>query len=146
MSVIWKNNSYLSSIHVFCLWYILAVIANWKHCLFRCITTKGSILGTFNFTIEDDHQGSNDDKILQSAANMCKVHENDSKGRFMNSLYSYLVNLRKSVNVLRIGDAQVIVREVVLLTTDRNLRVKALSQNVPVRELPDFIKWSGLLS
>lgn len=49
------------------------------------------------------------------------------------------------IYVLRIGDAQVIVREVVLLTTDRNLRVKALSQNVPVRELPDFIKWSGLL-
>lgn len=41
-------------------------------------------------------------------------------------------------------DQQLIVREVVLLTTDRNLRVKALAQNVPVRELPDFIKWSGL--
>lgn len=35
-------------------------------------------------------------------------------------------------------------REVVLLTTDRNLRVKALSRDVPVRELPDFIRWAGL--
>lgn len=43
------------------------------------------------------------------------------------------------------GNVQLLVREVVLLTTDRNLRVKALAQNVPVRELPDFIRWSGLL-
>lgn len=43
------------------------------------------------------------------------------------------------------GATQLLVREVVLLTTDRNLRVKALAQNVPVRELPDFIRWSGLL-
>lgn len=35
-------------------------------------------------------------------------------------------------------------REVVLLTTDRNLRVKALSRDVPVRELPDFMRWAGL--
>lgn len=40
-------------------------------------------MGSFNYTIEDDHQGSNDDKILQSAANLCKGHENDSKGKFM---------------------------------------------------------------
>lgn len=44
------------------------------------------------------------------------------------------------------NDPNSIKRDVVLLTTDRNLRVKALSQNVPVRELPDFIKWSGLAS
>lgn len=35
-------------------------------------------------------------------------------------------------------------REVVLLTTDRNLRVKALTNDIPVRELRDFIRWSGL--
>jgi protein SMG6 len=37
-----------------------------------------------------------------------------------------------------------LVRDVVLLTEDRNLRVKALSNDLPVRELPDFIKWAGL--
>lgn len=35
-------------------------------------------------------------------------------------------------------------REVVLLTEDRNLRVKALARDVPVREVPDFMQWAGL--
>ncbi|TRZ04375.1 hypothetical protein DNTS_022913 [Danionella cerebrum] len=33
-------------------------------------------------------------------------------------------------------------REVVLLTDDRNLRVKALTRNVPVREIPAFLIWA----
>lgn len=35
-------------------------------------------------------------------------------------------------------------REVVLLTEDRNLRVKALARDVPVREVPDFMQWAVL--
>lgn len=35
-------------------------------------------------------------------------------------------------------------REVVLLTEDRNLRVKALARDVPVREVPDFVQWAEL--
>ena len=42
------------------------------------------------------------------------------------------------------GEVRFIKREVVLLTTDRNLRVKALTNDIPVRELPDFIRWTGL--
>lgn len=37
-----------------------------------------------------------------------------------------------------------IYREVVLLTEDRNLRVKALSSNMPVQTVSDFVKWAGL--
>lgn len=33
-------------------------------------------------------------------------------------------------------------REVVLLTDDRNLRVKALTWNVPVRDIPAFLSWA----
>lgn len=33
-------------------------------------------------------------------------------------------------------------REVVLLTDDRNLRVKALTRNVPVRDIPVFLSWA----
>lgn len=33
-------------------------------------------------------------------------------------------------------------REVVLLTDDRNLRVKALTRNVPVRDIPAFLRWA----
>lgn len=36
------------------------------------------------------------------------------------------------------------VREVVLLTDDRNLRVKALAADLPARDLPVFLKWAAL--
>lgn len=35
-----------------------------------------------------------------------------------------------------------LLREVVLLTDDRNLRVKALTRNVPVRDIPAFLMWA----
>lgn len=35
-----------------------------------------------------------------------------------------------------------LLREVVLLTDDRNLRVKALTRNVPVRDIPAFLAWA----
>lgn len=37
-----------------------------------------------------------------------------------------------------------LVCEVVLLTDDRNLRVKALSRDLPVRDLPAFMRWAAL--
>lgn len=37
-----------------------------------------------------------------------------------------------------------LMREVVLLTNDRNLRVKALNQNVPVKDIISFVKWAKL--
>lgn len=42
------------------------------------------------------------------------------------------------------GQPRRVKRDVVLLTDDRNLRVKALARDVPVREVPDFIQWAGL--
>lgn len=42
------------------------------------------------------------------------------------------------------GEPRRLVRDVVLLTEDRNLRVKALARDVPVREVPDFAQWAGL--
>lgn len=36
------------------------------------------------------------------------------------------------------------VRSVVLLTDDRNLRVKALAAELPARDLPAFVRWAGL--
>uniref|UniRef100_A0A336N3P0 CSON005905 protein n=2 Tax=Culicoides sonorensis TaxID=179676 RepID=A0A336N3P0_CULSO len=88
----------------------------------KLVTTKGHQMKTF-IVSEDDSadQKSNDDKILDTALNLCKSHKEE-----------------------RIGDTRHIVREVVLITKDRNLRVKALSNDLPVRELPDFVKWAGL--
>lgn len=42
------------------------------------------------------------------------------------------------------GQPRRLKREVVLLTEDRNLRVKALARDVPVREVPDFVQWAEL--
>lgn len=33
-------------------------------------------------------------------------------------------------------------RDVVLLTDDRNLRLKAHTHNVPVKDVPSFLHWS----
>lgn len=52
----------------------------------------------------------------------------------------------QSFTVLRVcllaDDPIRLLREVVLLTDDRNLRVKALTRNVPVRDIPTFLKWA----
>uniref|UniRef100_A0A182VSN5 PINc domain-containing protein n=1 Tax=Anopheles minimus TaxID=112268 RepID=A0A182VSN5_9DIPT len=89
----------------------------------KCVTTKGSILKTPTFTAEDDDGDlkSNDDRILETALNLCRINDKDK----------------------HIGNRSLTI-DVVLLTTDRNLRVKAISNDLPVRELPDFVKWAGL--
>ncbi|XP_058832395.1 uncharacterized protein LOC131690537 isoform X2 [Topomyia yanbarensis] len=94
-----------------------------KNPALKCVSSKGTILNTFTFTSEDDvgEQKSNDDRILETALKLCRNHAEEKR-----------------------GEIRYIIREVVLLTTDRNLRVKALSNDLPVRELPDFIKWAGL--
>lgn len=47
------------------------------------------------------------------------------------------------VSVCLVADDPIrLLREVVLLTDDRNLRVKALTRNVPVRDIPTFLKWA----
>uniref|UniRef100_A0A182PL14 PINc domain-containing protein n=1 Tax=Anopheles epiroticus TaxID=199890 RepID=A0A182PL14_9DIPT len=89
----------------------------------KCVTTKGSILKTSTFTVEDDvgDLKSNDDRILETALNLCRHQTEETR-----------------------DGTRYITQDVVLLTTDRNLRVKAISNDLPVREIPDFIKWSGL--
>ncbi|XP_037030209.1 telomerase-binding protein EST1A isoform X2 [Bradysia coprophila] len=86
----------------------------------KCVTSKGSIMNTFSFTFEEvsAERGCNDDRILSSAVNLCKKSALKTK-----------------------NNVQHLLREVVLLTTDRNLCVKALAQNIPVRQVPDFMEW-----
>ncbi|XP_063703273.1 telomerase-binding protein EST1A isoform X2 [Culicoides brevitarsis] len=88
----------------------------------KLVTTKGHQIKTFISSEDDSSEPkTNDDKILDTALNLCKP------------------NAEK-----RIGDTRYISREVVLITKDRNLRVKALTNDLPVRELLDFVKWAGL--
>ncbi|KAL3267755.1 hypothetical protein HHI36_006882 [Cryptolaemus montrouzieri] len=99
-----------------------------RHPNVKCVTTKGAIFNSTTFTTEDDTTSNcvakNDDKILITCLNLSKTHGKEQTSTD--------------------GEPRQLFREIVLLTDDRNLRVKALSSDVPVRELPDFMKWAGL--
>lgn len=97
---------------------------------------------TATFTSEEQtssEQKSNDDRILDTALNLCKKNVEERKG--LQSHFCVSLNLLLRT---QLGEVRHLVREVVLLTNDRNLRVKALTKDIPVRELLDFIKWAGL--
>ncbi|CAB1333253.1 unnamed protein product [Coregonus sp. 'balchen'] len=91
----------------------------------RALTSRGSQLESIAFRSEDTsgQQGNNDDVILSCCLHYCKDKAKD----FMPAQRDGPVRLR---------------REVVLLTDDRNLRVKALTRNVPVRDIPSFLTWA----
>ncbi|XP_028976755.2 telomerase-binding protein EST1A isoform X1 [Esox lucius] len=88
----------------------------------RALTSRGSELDSIAFRSEDTsgQQGNNDDVILSCCLHYCKDKAKDTQ--------------RDGPVRLR--------REVVLLTDDRNLRVKALTRNVPVRDIPAFLTWA----
>ncbi|KAK2576206.1 hypothetical protein KPH14_008409 [Odynerus spinipes] len=95
----------------------------------RCLTTRGTVLTSSTFTVEEDVDKDgltrNDDRILATCLSLCRMGIKDQ----CNPEENQPRRLR---------------REVVLLTEDRNLRVKALARDVPVREVPDFMQWAGL--
>ncbi|XP_056414692.1 telomerase-binding protein EST1A isoform X2 [Hyla sarda] len=91
----------------------------------RALTSRGNELESIAFRSEDisGQKGNNDDLILSCCLQYCKDNAKD----FMPSNKDDPIRLR---------------REVVLLTDDRNLRVKALTRHVPVRDIPAFLKWA----
>ncbi|XP_016394645.1 telomerase-binding protein EST1A-like [Sinocyclocheilus rhinocerous] len=91
----------------------------------RALTSRGNTLESIAFRSEDTsgQKGNNDDVILSCCLHYCQDKAKD----FMPAERNGLVRLR---------------REVVLLTDDRNLRVKALTRNVPVRDIPAFLIWA----
>ncbi|KAI5268603.1 telomerase-binding protein EST1A isoform X1 [Manis pentadactyla] len=91
----------------------------------RALTSRGNELESIAFRSEDitGQMGNNDDLILSCCLHYCKDKAKD----FMPT------NKEEPIRLLR---------EVVLLTDDRNLRVKALTRNVPVRDIPAFLTWA----
>ncbi|XP_040005986.1 telomerase-binding protein EST1A isoform X2 [Xiphias gladius] len=91
----------------------------------RALTSRGNQLESIAFRSEDTsgQQGNNDDVILSCCLHYCKDKAKD-----------FLPDQRNGTVRLQ--------REVVLLTDDRNLRVKALTRNVPVRDIPAFLSWA----
>ncbi|XP_074106178.1 telomerase-binding protein EST1A isoform X2 [Cotesia typhae] len=106
---------------------VALAFARSKNPAIRCLTTRGTVLTSSIFTAEDDVRlnelASNDDKILTTCLSLCRSKDQVSVDE---------------------GQPRRLRREVVLLTEDRNLRVKALARDVPVREVPDFMLWAGL--
>ncbi|CAB3242237.1 unnamed protein product [Arctia plantaginis] len=97
----------------------------------RLATSRGSLLASRAFTAESDAAaGTNDDRVLATALNLHANLAADADTRGDDG--------RESAKSVRR------VREVVLLTDDRNLRVKALAAELPTRDLPSFVQWAGL--
>ncbi|XP_046597971.1 telomerase-binding protein EST1A-like isoform X2 [Neodiprion lecontei] len=107
---------------------VALAFARSKNPAVRCLTTRGTVLTSSTFTVEEDvDQGGltrNDDRILATCLSLCRTSSKE---------YT-------SVE----GQPRRLRREVVLLTEDRNLRVKALARDVPVREVLDFVQWASL--
>ncbi|XP_068600684.1 telomerase-binding protein EST1A [Brachionichthys hirsutus] len=93
----------------------------------RALTSRGNQLESIALRSEDTsgQQGNNDDVILSCCLHYCKDKAKD-----------FMPNQRNGTVRLQ--------REVVLLTDDRNLRVKALTRNVPVRDIPAFLTWAKI--
>ncbi|KAH9525481.1 Smg-6, nonsense mediated mRNA decay factor [Bulinus truncatus] len=92
----------------------------------KALTSKGSTLETIAFRVEEPNDsGINDDIILNCCLHYCK----DMAREFMPKDKDQPVRLY---------------REVVLLTDDRNLRLKAHTCNIPVKDVPNFKKWSKI--
>lgn len=94
--------------------------------------------------------GNNDDKILATCLSLCKnnsqlpIADNppvEGKLAIIKVQDWYFIYY-----ILVSGEPKKIFRDVVLLTEDRNLRVKALSSDMPVRAVMDFINWLNFIS
>ncbi|CAH0406478.1 unnamed protein product [Chilo suppressalis] len=96
----------------------------------RLATARGSLLASRAFTAERDMpRASNDDRVLATALSLHENLATENDARADESDQSNCVRR---------------VREVVLLTDDRNLRVKALAAEMPARDLPSFVHWAGI--
>ncbi|CAK1581884.1 unnamed protein product [Parnassius mnemosyne] len=104
----------------------------------RLATARGSLLASRAFTAERDRpRACNDDRVLATAL---ALHEN------LTNLTTPAADAHAD-NQDESGESSKCVRqvcEVVLLTDDRNLRVKALAAELPTRDLPSFVQWAGI--
>ncbi|XP_034840495.1 uncharacterized protein Smg6 isoform X2 [Maniola hyperantus] len=92
----------------------------------RLATARGSLLAARGVAFAAEHdqaRATNDDRVLATALNLNANLATDTEAR---------------------GAEGACVRELVLLTDDRNLRVKALAAELPARDLPSFVHWAGI--
>merc|ERR1712107_110354 len=86
----------------------------------KCVTTKGSVLNSFSLAFEEDCSDGqkNDDRILQ-----CCLALNTSPAPSVEA------------------GIKTVHRDTVLITDDRNLRLKAHTADCAVNSIKEFMKW-----
>ena len=86
----------------------------------KCVTSRGTVMPSLGIASEDDYDAdkNNDDLILDACQNLAGFRE------------EVKLNMR------------VVYRDLVLLTDDRNLKLKAHMTDIPVNKLSDFIHWA----
>lgn len=125
----------------------------------RAITAQGNILETIAYRNELDTRQvdqNNDDVILDCCRHLCKeplgrkVVNVPSQSK-MNSMLVCLIDKTSVCDMILnthlpnfTDQPLVLTRQVVLLTGDRTLRIKARSAYVPVTPLRPFVMWSNL--
>ncbi|KAL1452128.1 hypothetical protein WDU94_006434 [Cyamophila willieti] len=99
---------------------------------FKYVTTKGTFLSKKTFSLEeDDLLLKNDDKILETCVSLAKKNAGGAKKS----------SDKSAVESVDRDGLEIIFRDVVLLTEDRNLRLKALARDIPVTNINNFTKW-----
>lgn len=78
----------------------------------------------------------NDDFILSSCVNFAKTRSKPP--------HALATTQSASVCVLDAEQPAKLYRNVVLLTEDRALNIKAVCENIPCRTVPSFMKWAAL--
>jgi len=89
----------------------------------KCVTSRGTVLASLSVTSEEDgssERKNNDDIILDVCVNLSTASKSDER--------------RDNLRVVK--------RDVVLLTDDRNLKLKAHMTDIPVNTIPDFVRWA----
>ena len=119
----------------------------------RAITSKGNTLDTIAFRSEEvdtSRLGSapgvrcnNDDIILSSCLHLSTKASSSSGGGGWTASTSGKNNPAAD-NPDDPHAPLRLQRDAVLLTDDRNLRVKAHARNVPVKDILDFIRWAKI--
>ena len=87
------------------------------------VTSRGEVLPSLSVTSEEyscDDGKNNDDIILDICVALSTSSKSDE----------------------RRGNLRVVKRDAVLLTDDRNLKLKAHMADVPVNTIPDFVRWA----
>ncbi|OQR67471.1 telomerase-binding protein EST1A-like [Tropilaelaps mercedesae] len=119
----------------------------------RTVTSRGNLIDSISFRTEagNDLAGvTNDDLILSCAVSLGKSPASGGGVGGEISAAAPLVGPGQASGTghsLQPGETEAplrLFREAVLLTEDRNLAVKAMAHNVPVRDITSFVRWAQL--